>query len=128
MGIFGAPITQNSDAKSAVECAVEMRNKITEINSETSAGNIKIPVGFGISTGETMVGIFGSAIRKEYTAMGNPVNLAARLERIAKESQILICNDTYEAVKDFFKVEKITQVKLKGMDQDTTVYNVIDKL
>jgi len=75
-----------------------------------------------------MVGIFGSAIRKEYTAMGNPVNLAARLERIAKESQILICNDTYEAVKDFFNVEKITRVKLKGMDGETTVYNVIDKL
>jgi adenylate cyclase len=88
---------------------------------------MKIPVGFGISTGESMVGIFGSAIRKEYTAMGNPVNLAARLERIAKENQILICNDTYEAVKDYFKVEKIRSVKLKGMDEETPVYNVIDE-
>jgi adenylate cyclase len=128
MGIFGAPITQNGDARRAVACALEMRNKIAEINMEISAGNIKIPVGFGISTGESMVGIFGSAIRKEYTAMGNPVNLAARLERIAKESQILICNDTYDAVKDYFKVEKIRQVKLKGMDEETSVYNVIDVL
>jgi len=128
MGIFGAPITQNGDAKRAVDCAVEMRNKIAEINAEISARNIKIPVGFGIGTGDSMVGIFGSAIRKEYTAMGNPVNLAARLERIAKEDQILICNDTYEAVKDFFNVEKIRQVKLKGMDEETTVYNVIDAL
>ncbi|MGZ6274727.1 MAG: adenylate/guanylate cyclase domain-containing protein [Syntrophales bacterium] len=126
MGIFGAPMTQNGDAKRAVQCAIEMRNKIAEINAEISNGNVKIPVGFGISTGESMVGIFGSSIRKEYTAMGNPVNLAARLERIAKENQILICNDTYEAVKDFFKVEKIRQVKLKGMDEETTVYNVID--
>jgi adenylate cyclase len=128
MGIFGAPISHNGDAKSAVECAVEMRNKIAEINTEIGVRNIKIPVGFGISTGESMVGIFGSAIRKEYTAMGNPVNLAARLERIAKEDQILICNDTYEAVKDYFKVEKIRQVKLKGMDEETSVYNVIDAL
>ena len=128
MGIFGAPMTQNSDAKRAVQCAIEMRNKIAEINAEVSNGNVKIPVGFGISTGESMVGIFGSAIRKEYTAMGNPVNLAARLERIAKENQILICNDTYEAVKDYFKVEKIRQVKLKGMDEETTVYNVIEAL
>ncbi len=128
MGIFGAPITQNSDAKRAVQCAIEMRNKIAEINTEISVRNMKIPVAFGISTGESMVGIFGSAIRKEYTAMGNPVNLAARLERIAKEKQILICDDTYEEVKDFFKVEKIRQVKLKGMDEETTVYNIIDAL
>ena len=128
MGIFGAPISHNGDAKSAVECAVEMRNKIAEINTEIGARNIKLPVGFGISTGESMVGIFGSAIRKEYTAMGNPVNLAARLERIAKEKQILICDDTYEEVKDFFEVEKIRQVKLKGMDEETTVYNIIDAL
>jgi len=128
MGIFGAPITQNSDAKRAVQCAIEMRNKIAEINTEISVRNMKIPVAFGISTGESMVGIFGSAIRKEYTAMGNPVNLAARLERIAKEKQILICDDTYEEVKDFFKVEKIRQVKLKGMDEETTVYNVVDAL
>ena len=128
MGIFGAPITQNSDAKRAVQCAIEMRNKIAEINTEISVRNMKIPVAFGISTGESMVGIFGSAIRKEYTAMGNPVNLAARLERIAKEKQILICDDTYEEVKDFFEVEKIRQVKLKGMDEETTVYNIIDAL
>jgi len=128
MGIFGAPISHNGDAKSAVECALEMRDKIAEINTEISGRNIKIPVGFGIGTGESMVGIFGSAIRKEYTAMGNPVNLAARLERIAKEKQILICDDTYEEVKDFFKVEKIRQVKLKGMDEETTVYNIIDAL
>jgi adenylate cyclase len=128
MGIFGAPISHNGDAKRAVLCALEMRNKIAEINTEISASNIRIPVGFGISTGESMVGIFGSAIRKEYTAMGNPVNLAARLERIAKENQILICDDTYEAVKDFFKVEMIRQVKIKGMDEETSVYNVIDAL
>jgi adenylate cyclase len=128
MGIFGAPITQNSDAKRAVQCALEMRSKIAEINTEISIRNIKLPVGFGISTGESMVGIFGSAIRKEYTAMGNTVNLAARLERIAKENQILVCNDTYEAVKDWFKVEKIRKVKLKVMDEETTVYNVVDEL
>ncbi len=128
MGIFGAPIAQDDDAKRAVLCAIDMRNKIAEINTEISAKNLKIPVGFGISTGESMVGIFGSAIRKEYTAMGNTVNLAARLERIAKENQILICDDTYEEVNGYFKVEKITHVKLKGIQEDISIYNVIDTL
>jgi class 3 adenylate cyclase len=128
MGIFGAPITQDDDAKRAVACAMEMRNKVAEINDGMIKNNVKIPVGFGISTGESMVGIFGSAIRKEYTALGRPVNLAARLERIAKEDQILICSKTYEVVKDSFKVEKIDNISLKGMEGEKAVYNVLDVL
>jgi class 3 adenylate cyclase len=128
MGIFGAPITQDDDAKRAVTCAIEMRNKVAEINEGMIKKNIKIPVGFGISTGESMVGIFGSAIRKEYTALGRPVNLAARLERIAKEDQILICSKTYELIKDSFKVEKIDNISLKGMEGEISIYNVIDVL
>jgi len=128
MGIFGAPITQDDDAKRAVACAIEMRNKVAEINKETSKKNVKIPVGFGISTGESMVGIFGSAIRKEYTALGRPVNLASRLERIAHEDQILICSETYETIKDFFKVEKIENISLKGIEGERLIYNVIDKV
>jgi adenylate cyclase len=125
MGIFGAPITQDDDAKRAVACAVEMRNKVHEINREMGIKDIKIPVGFGISTGDSMVGIFGSAIRKEYTALGKPVNLAARLERIALEDQILICSKTYEAVKDYFKVETIENINLKGIEGERSIYNVI---
>jgi len=124
MGIFGAPITQDDDAKRAVACAIEMRSKVDEINQEIGKKNMKIPVGFGISTGDSMVGIFGSAIRKEYTALGKPVNLAARLERIALEDQILICSETYEAVKDYFKVEKIDNINLKGIEGERSIYNV----
>lgn len=127
MGIFGAPIAQDDDARIAVACAIEMRNKLNEISNKMNS-RVKIPVGFGISTGEIMVGIFGSAIRKEYTAMGQTVNLAARLERIAKKDQILICAETYKAVKDFFKVEKIDNVSLKGMDGERSIYNIIDIL
>ena len=126
MGIFGAPLTQDDDAKRAVACAIEMRNKVAEVNEGMRIKNMKIPVGFGISTGDSMVGIFGSAIRKEYTALGRPVNVAARLERIALENQILICSKTYETVKDFFKVEKIDHINLKGMEGEKSIYNVID--
>lgn len=124
MGIFGAPITQDDDAKRAVACAIEMRSKVQEINRDMGTKNIKIPVGFGISTGDSMVGIFGSAIRKEYTALGKPVNLAARLERIAQEDQILICSETYEAVKNYFTVEKMDNINLKGLEGEHSIYNV----
>ena len=128
MGVFGAPITQDDDARRAVACAIEMRKKVAEINREMSIKNLKIPVGFGISTGEAMVGIFGSTVRKEYTALGRPVNLAARLEGIAREDQILICSETFGAVKDFFKVEEIDSVNIKGTEVGGSIYNVIDTL
>jgi len=128
MGIFGAPITMDDDAKRAVACALEMRSKVDEINREIRNKNVKIPVGFGISTGDSMVGIFGSAIRKEYTALGKPVNLAARLERIAEEDQILICSETYEAVKNYFTVEKIDNINLKGIEGERSIYNVIGEI
>jgi len=128
MGVFGAPITREDDARRAVECAIEMRVKLAEINVDIIKKNIKIQVGFGISTGEAMVGIFGSTIRKEYTALGQPVNFAARLEHLAKADQILICSETYEAVKDYFKVEKIDNVSIRGMAGLKSIYNVIDKI
>jgi adenylate cyclase len=128
MGIFGAPITRNDDARRAVKCAIEMRTKIAEINRDISKKNMRIPVGFGISTGESMVGIFGSTIRKEYTALGQPVNLAARLEQIARADQILICSETYEAIKDFYKVENLGSVNIRGMEGEKSIFNVIDSL
>ena len=128
MGIFGAPITGEDDAFRAVSCAIKMRDKVTEINNELKNKNLKIPVGFGISTGETMVGIFGSAIRKEYTALGQAVNFAAHLEQIAKEDQILICHETYEAVKDLFKFELIEGVNVKGTEGAGSIYNVVGVL
>ena len=126
MGIFGAPISMDGDTRRAIECAIEMRAKVDEINKNMNNNKIRLPVGFGISTGEAMVGIFGSTIRKEYTALGQPVNLAARLEHIAKAEQILICSETYEIVKDLFKVEKIENVNIRGMEGKRSVYNVIE--
>jgi adenylate cyclase len=128
MGIFGAPIARNDDTRRAVDCAVEMRTKLAEINKDIRKKNLNIPVGFGISTGESMVGIFGSAIRKEYTALGQPVNLAARLEQMAQADQILICSETYEAIKDFYEIEKIGRVNIRGMEGEKTIFNVIGPL
>lgn len=128
MGIFGAPIVREDDPFRAVSCAIKMREKVAEINHEIKNNNLKIPVGFGISTGETMVGIFGSSIRKEYTALGQAVNFAAHLEQIAKEDQILICHETYKAVKDSFKFELIEGLIIKGMEGEGSIYNVLGAL
>jgi class 3 adenylate cyclase len=82
-------------------------------------------VGIGIGTGEAMVGIFGSARKKEYTAFGHPVNVASRLEHMAREEQILICEQTYELVKDRAEVERMGAFTLRGMEKAVEVFNVV---
>jgi adenylate cyclase len=125
MAIFGAPLSYKDDAFRAVSCAVKMRETMTGINKILSRKNTRIPIGIGIATGEVMVGIFGSPIKKEYTVLGTPVNLAARLERIANEDQILIDDDTFRMIRDAFKTQTIDHVSLKGIEGGKSIFEVI---
>ena len=128
MAIFGAPLSYQDDAIRAVSCAVKMRETMTGINEILRRRNTRIPIGIGIATGEVMVGMFGSPIKKEYTVMGTPVNLSARLERIANEDQILICDDTFRMIRDVYKTRMIDRVNLKGMDGERPIFDVIGKV
>ena len=125
MAIFGAPLSYKDDAFRAVSCAVKMRETMTGINKILSRKNTRIPIGIGIATGEVMVGIFGSPIKKEYTVLGTPVNLAARLERIANEDQILIDDDTFQMIRSAFKTRIIDRVSLKGIESGKSIFDVI---
>lgn len=128
MGIFGAPISYGDDALRAVKCAIRMREEMAKINRNLSKIDKNISVGIGISTGEAMVGIFGSPRKKEYTVFGSSVNLAARLERHAKKDQILICDETYGEVQDFVKVESMDTFDIKGIKRKINVFKVIEEL
>ncbi|MBP8980466.1 MAG: response regulator [Syntrophobacterales bacterium] len=124
MGIFGAPKAAPDDAGRAVRAALRMREEMAAVNDRLAEQGRKIAVGFGISTGEAMAGIFGSAKKKEYTAFGSPVNIASRLEHLAREGQILICEQTYEQVRELVEVEEMGAVNLKGMGRQVAVFNV----
>jgi len=108
-----------------VLAALKMREEMAAINARLSQEGKKIGVGIGISTGEAMVGIFGSAKKKEYTAFGLPVNVASRLEHLALEGQILICERTYELVRELVTVEPMGSFALKGMQRRVDIFNII---
>ena len=124
MGVFGAPIAFEDDVVRAVVCAVRMMDEIERINNGLSEGGQKISIGIGISTGEVMAGIFGSSRKKEYTVMGATVNVAARLESLARAGQILICGDTYREVEERVRAEDMGPITLKGIDRKIDVYNI----
>lgn len=125
MGIFGAPRAGEDDTLRAVAAAVHMRDEMARINRQLSEQGKRIAVGIGIGTGEAMVGIFGSAKKKEYTAFGHPVNIASRLEHMAREDQILVCEQTYELVKDHVDAERMGAFTLRGMEKAVEVFNII---
>ncbi len=127
MAIFGAPMAYDNTALRTVDCALKMREKMAEINQTLGDMNMKISIGIGISTGEAMVGIFGSPIKKEYTAHGIPVILASRLERMAKEDDILICPATYEEIKSSVKAKALDHVTVKGLEKEMTIYSITGK-
>jgi class 3 adenylate cyclase len=124
MAIYGAPITGANDALRAVRSAVAMRIMMNEINTRHEAF-YQLPIGIGIHTGEVVVGMFGSARKREYTALGHTVNVAARLEQYAAPDQILISPQTYELIKDHVEVESLAPLAVRGLVDAMQVYNVL---
>jgi adenylate cyclase len=98
MAIFGAPTATPEDAKNALKTTIAMQRKLVRLNEELQAeGYNAVHIGIGLHTGEATVGYIGSDKRSEYTAIGDTVNLAARLEQNAKPGQILISEATVKA-------------------------------
>jgi class 3 adenylate cyclase len=124
MAIYGAPIIGEDDALRAVRTAVEMRDRMIQINAALAEAQ-RLPVAFGLDTGEVMVGMFGSARKREYTALGHPVNRASHVQEVARAGQILITPETYESIKDCVRVEALTPIQIRSLPEPLTLYNVL---
>jgi adenylate cyclase len=125
MAVFGAPMEKDDDAERAIKTAQEMRQELVVLR-EKMGEKIKIDIRIGINTGRVVAGNMGSPRRMEYTVIGDPVNIASRLESIAKSNQILIGEETCRLVKDTFKINKVGPRKVKGKSAEVMVYEVID--
>ncbi len=125
MAVFGAPMERDDDAERAILAAKEMREKRAAMMTEKESPSSKFDIRIGINTGRVVAGNIGSPRRMDYTVIGDPVNIAARLESIAKPNQILIGEETYKAVKGKFEIEEIGRKKVKGKSEEIMVYEVL---
>jgi adenylate cyclase len=125
MAVFGAPMEGENDAERAILAAKEMKRQLAVMMAAQEGSRIKFNIRIGINTGRVVAGNIGSPRRLEYTVIGDPVNIASRLESIAKPNQILIGEETYKAVKGKFKIKKIGSKKVKGKTAEVMVYEVM---
>ncbi len=125
MCFFNAPERQADHALRAVRLALEMQAAHHQVMARWHGRVPLPPIGIGISTGETMVGNFGSVKRLEYTAIGHDVNLAARLCGVAEADEVLISHSTYELVQDYVEVEAKPVMLLKGIHGEVVSYRVV---
>jgi adenylate cyclase len=126
MAIYGAPIEVDNHAEKALGTALETQERMELLGRKLLERGIEpIKIGIGINTGEAVIGNIGSLQRMEYTAIGDSVNLAARLEEVAKPDQILISKDTYRMVKDIVNARVLEPMAIAGKDELIQVYEVL---
>ncbi len=125
MAIFGAPTASPQDADNALQTAIEMQRAVENVNREFKAEGIRpIEIGLGLHTGVATVGYIGSEQRSEYTAIGDTVNIASRLESNAKGGQILISEATAKTAEKSFSIVPQTPLQVKNRIEPISLFEL----
>ncbi|GAB6081294.1 hypothetical protein JCM30471_02080 [Desulfuromonas carbonis] len=125
MALFGAPLSLGNDPLRAVHCAIEMQRAVRNFNQERAAQDLPpLEMGIGINTGPVIAGNIGSATRMEYTVIGDSVNIAARLQGLARPGEILVSEGTYRTIREQLVAEALPPIELKGKRIPVGVYRV----
>ena len=128
MAFFGAPLASENHAEMACHAALEMQRRLSRVNQELSAkGFPTIEMGIGINSGNAIVGNMGSEDLFDYTALGDTVNLASRIESLNKVygTTILAGEATVDALDENWVLKKIDRVTVKGKTESIYVYEVL---
>ncbi len=125
MAIFNAPLAQEDHTLRAVRAAWKMRMAVLEYQRSQPQDSL-ISFGFGVNTGEVMVGNIGSRDRiQNYTAIGDAVNVASRLQQEAKENNILLNHATFTRVRQHVRVTKLPPLQVKNKTELLDVWCLV---
>jgi len=124
MAIFNAPEEQEDHSMRAVRAALQMRNDILALH-EVMEPQFRLSFGIAINYGEAVVGLVGTKQRVDYTAIGDTINTAKRIQENAKAGQVLLSETAYERVKGLVQVNVLEPMKVKGRVQPVQVYELV---
>jgi len=132
MALFGAPLKHEDDADRALSAAIKIQNAVEGINQDLeSRGMPKVEVGVGINTDVAVVGNMGSMNRMNYTAIGDGVNLASRLQELTKEerygAKIIISQQTLSNAKEAYVTRDLGAVQVRGRTEPTGIHALLGK-
>jgi predicted ATPase/class 3 adenylate cyclase len=125
MVLFGAPVAHEDDPLRACLAAIEMLEAMDRFSAERK---MELAMSIGLNTGEVVALNVGSKERMEYTVIGDGVNLAARLEKVATARQCVIGENTYRQVKGKIKLKKLKPVMVKGKSKPQNVYLIMGRM
>jgi adenylate cyclase len=127
MAFWNAPIDTPNHKELALKSALEMIDKLKELNNNNGFGdNNNINIGIGINTGKCIVGNMGSEQRFDYSVIGDSVNLASRLEGVSKnyDATLVVGQDTYKDISTLYNFKKLDEVTVKGKSDKVTIYTI----
>jgi len=125
MALFNVPLPQPDHTLRAVRTAVAMKQSMIDFNA-TSSNTSCLSFGIGIHMGQAVVGNIGTVQQMNYTAIGDTVNLAKRLQENAEGGQIILSQQVYDTVKDHVVVEDLGPMSVKGRTAEVHSYLLID--
>ncbi len=126
LAFFGAPIAHEDDPQRAILAGLDIISASKFYRDSVSQRyDIDLDVRVGINTGEVVVGAVGSDLRMEYTAMGDAINLAARMEQTASPGTVQISGETHKLVGPLFEFEDLGGIQVKGKPEPVPAYRVL---
>lgn len=129
MAAWGVPLTsEEDDARNAVACALDIQRLIENPKRTFFKGQAEhLRVGIGVNTGYLIAGNLGSSRRMNYSVIGDTVNIAARLEGVAKAGEVIITESTRTLLGSAFKLEEREPVRVKGKAEPIRIYRALEK-
>jgi adenylate cyclase len=125
MAIFNAPLDLPAHENKAIDCAVDMQRDMESLNDElVDRGIPGVAIGIGINTGYAVIGNMGSEQRFDYTAIGDAVNVGARLESGTKDAGVDILIGYNTAIKSDYILKKLEPLEVKGKEKPLDVYTL----
>jgi class 3 adenylate cyclase len=126
LAFFGAPVAHEDDPERAVRAALEMVAETDEFARQLKASHgIDFRIRAGINSGPVVVGNVGTDLRYEYTALGDAMNVAARMQSAAEPGTVLITANTHRLVADAFDTEDLGEISVKGKTEPVHAFRVV---
>ncbi len=126
MALFGAPIAHEDHARRAALAALGFQRSLREYHAELGAGyGVELQARMGINTGWVVVGGIGDQLRRDYTAIGDTTNLAARLQQIAEPGAVLVSEATGRLLQGLVQLETLGAFEVKGKAEPVPVFKIL---